>query len=430
MGRAGAGGGHVGGFSGGRSMGGHSGGGRSHMSSGGRSGFSSSSIGRSSSHSSFSGSSFGGSSLGGSLFGSSSSSSSRKHTASQSSKPARHVEPTTSMFTPPPPIHHAAPPPPPPRPRTVVVPQPVVIHEKPVYNTHDYSERHNRSEREYGAHYIEDDGSYTARMAEVDDVRKSCNKQLKEAQRQLDKFKYITFVLSVFVVICFVSMIVYASKSTTGTHSTVQRERVETGVVFSGRNFVDMANWVEDADGLSKSLEYFYQKTGVAPYLIIQTFNDVTEESLAAKAEEEYNAHFDDEGHLLLIFNEDDTGSWMYQTWMGAQCSTVMDNEACNILFDYIDAYYYSDRDTTHFFGDAFRDAADKIMTKEKGFFEALAVPIILVILCIILLLIFRFVIRSKELKVQQARADAEILNADFGKIADNELEELKNKYK
>jgi hypothetical protein len=148
-------------------------------------------------------------------------------------------------------------------------------------------------------------------------------------------------------------------------------------------------------------------------------------------SEELYNKLCPDEGHILLLFYCLD-GDTNYNMWYtcGAQAKTVMDNEACNILMDYIDSYFLSNRSDDEMFADAFEDAGNRIMSKTTS-------PIVYVVICAavvaVLLIAFSWWKKIKAQKNLEAKQTEEMLNADlhtFSETSDSDLDDLEDKYK
>lgn len=117
-------------------------------------------------------------------------------------------------------------------------------------------------------------------------------------------------------------------------------------------------------------LKDFYLKTGVQPYLWIadqlggdsSPDYDSVEKMMYAK----YAELFEDEGHLLVLYFEYSDGTYnTWYMWGNDAHEYVMDDEACEILLDYIDYYYNaqtSGLDYSELFAGAFSSAADAIM--------------------------------------------------------------------
>lgn len=231
-----------------------------------------------------------------------------------------------------------------------------------------------------------------------------------------------------------------AMQSTAGsiTKSTVKRQKLDKKYTTSTAFFVDELNWIKDANYLNSGLKEFYDKTGVHPLLYItDTVNGTkapTEADMTKYADQLYSRLCPDEGHMLLLFHCLDE-SEDYSMWYtcGAQAKTVMDNEACNILMDYIDSYFYTEKTESEMFADAYKMAAHRIMTKTTS-------PVVYVVIFAgiigILLVLFMWWKKRKEQKALEDQRTQEILNTELKTYAEQEsatsdenLEELEKKY-
>ena len=147
--------------------------------------------------------------------------------------------------------------------------------------------------------------------------------------------------------------------------STIHRERLNSGSLVNVGWYTDNLDWIRDPDKLEKGLAYFYKRTGVSPYLYltedVSGVLDPTQAQLDAFAGELYDTLFRDEAHFLVVFQEHD-GVYNTRYVCGLEARAVMDDEACEILLDYLDAYYFGDYDDEEYFAKAFTDAADRIM--------------------------------------------------------------------
>lgn len=157
------------------------------------------------------------------------------------------------------------------------------------------------------------------------------------------------------------------------THSTVVRQPMPSQyLVEIDEYYYDGPGVIESAAGqfsLENSLKHFYEKTGVQPYLYIANELDGNSspdfDAVEKFMNDKYYELFSDEGHILVLYFEYESGE--YNTWY--MCGNdaydyVLDDEACEILLDYID-HYYRNHDTMDYadlFTSAFRDAADRIM--------------------------------------------------------------------
>jgi hypothetical protein len=217
----------------------------------------------------------------------------------------------------------------------------------------------------------------------------------------------------------------------------------------------DWGTWITEGSGeeaaLIDGLEYFYEKTGVQPYLWI-TGEEVgaeyqSEGSLEDWAEEKYAELFgEDEGHLLIVFREypDESGDYICTVTPGYNASTVvMDDQAREILLDYIDYYYEkTEYDEGEFFEMALKKAADRIMTKQLSNREILTIVTVVVIAAIVIVIIVNVrkkrkiavakeqtrqkaeAARQAQAEAVQAQAEAETAKTEFAhQVYNDELE-------
>ncbi len=227
-----------------------------------------------------------------------------------------------------------------------------------------------------------------------------------------------------------------ATSTANVTTSTIEREKLDLDLNLTAGYYTDEAGWINNSSQLESGLKSFYNDTGIAPYVYIidnidGNYNPSTEE-LEAFAEEQYEALFTDEGHILLVF-WDYGGYYEYTLWLGAQTGTIMDSEACDILFDYLDYYYYEADTDEHFFSYAFADAGERIMTVTTPAWvkavRAVAVVVIVLAGVGVVVLLYRWWEKSKEKKAEEEKRAQEILNTPLHKFGDTEAEDLAKKY-
>ena len=217
------------------------------------------------------------------------------------------------------------------------------------------------------------------------------------------------------------------------TKSTVEREKLPASYTQLTELYVDELGWVESQTELTKGLNYFYGQTGIHPLLVItdNVHGDTSPSSatLEAYALELYDKYVQDEGHIVFVFHEyNSSGVYSMAYALGAQAKTVMDTEACDILMDYIDYYYYSSLNTSQFFATAFAKAADRIMTKTIPFGFIVAMFALAVVVVFLLFLWWSKAKKQKNIEAEQTRV---ILQTDLDDLAkDPGLSDLENKYK
>ena len=55
--------------------------------------------------------------------------------------------------------------------------------------------------------------------------------------------------------------------------SAINREKVNTGVVFQNDCIIDELGWFDNVSSASRDLQYFYNKTGIQPYIYLKDYD-------------------------------------------------------------------------------------------------------------------------------------------------------------
>ena len=213
------------------------------------------------------------------------------------------------------------------------------------------------------------------------------------------------------------------------TPSTIRREPLR-GMVIETEYYQDLLGWIRNETVLLSGMRYFYQRTGVQPFLYITDniggVSRPSEEEVESYAQELYDAKFADEAHLLVIFLEynDDYHVWYL---VGRQARSVLDREAMDILMDFIDRYYYYDQlSEEEFFSRSFRDAASRIMEVTR---PAWILPATIFGVLLVLLLGFAWWNRVKAQRNREAEEMERILNTPLDSFGSSEAQQRARRY-
>ncbi len=230
------------------------------------------------------------------------------------------------------------------------------------------------------------------------------------------------------------------SSSYTATSDTV-RTKLDSGAVSKTAYYTDEdGDWVHSASRIESGLSYFYDKTGVQPYVYILKNGSVTSSSeLETLAEKYYDQLFSDEGHFLLVFCDTGDGSFNAAYWYGTAARTVMDDEAISVLQQALSLAYDNADTDEEVFSDAFRNTADTIMkAAEKEEQSATTGKVALAVGGVIVVGGIAYVVVRNKKKAdaeRKERAD-QILNTPLEKFGDAEnptsdrnVEDLASKY-
>lgn len=233
--------------------------------------------------------------------------------------------------------------------------------------------------------------------------------------------------LIVFAVVIF-SFFMIASDDSDVT-STINREKIENPIPYDNNCIKDELGYVENTSKLSKNLKNFYNKTGIQPYIYLKSYDETltSDNQKDNYAQNWYEQNIDNEDTFLFVYYEDqDPNEIGYMAYVnGKQVTSVMDSEAVNIFWNYIDRYWTDDSlSTVEVFTKTFNSTANTIMEKSTTSNDiikiiCIIVGIIIVIGGIIYILRMKFK-RDKE----KAKETVEILKTPLDKS-----DELRDKY-
>lgn len=202
--------------------------------------------------------------------------------------------------------------------------------------------------------------------------------------------------------------------------STEKREKLSKSNVNETAFFENDANWDLQTYDVNYGMQYFYDATGVQPYLIIadniegNTAPTTTDfDNYLAKRYEEL---FTDEQHLLVLFFDDGNGNWGTWYQVGNKAKVLMDAQAIEIMADYFDYYNGSDLTDTEYLSTVFQDSADRIMSvTDDGSSRrtAVIIGIIVIVVIIFVIILIRSIAKSKQaaakLEEERQKGDAQM---------------------
>lgn len=243
--------------------------------------------------------------------------------------------------------------------------------------------------------------------------------------------------LIIFIVVLAAAFGGFPSSSSSSTKSvpksTQNRERLESGVGYDNNCIIDNIGWFDNVTKTEKSIKQFYDKTGVQPYIVLNAYDSalLTDTAKEEYAKKWYDEHIKNESTFLyMYFAEPDTDNDVgYMAYVnGKQVSSVMDSEAIEIFWAYVDKYWYSDMSTDDMFTTIFTKTADRIMTKsitaaDVGNNAVKVIGVIVVFAGIIAVMVIR-----RKHKAEEAKETEKILNTPLN--GDSEADDLLKKYK
>lgn len=269
------------------------------------------------------------------------------------------------------------------------------------YRTSSYSGGHSSYHRHYHTHR-----SYGGSGIYINgvDIRDMSPEQVTKEMFTL---------IYIFWVIALVSLLV-ASFVFWKNAPSFQREKLETSLCTETTYVVDDARWnVYDRD--MDGMKYFYKKTGVQPIILIEdavTYPEskLNDTELEAFLQEQYDSLCDDEGHALFMYWDDTRGNFEFYWLIGNRAKTVIDDEACDLVFKYFDNNATSNMSDDEFISKSFKSAANAIMKSPNSWMKIPCIGIPVLVVALVIIVFAHVSTRKKQLKVAEMQAASEIL--------------------
>lgn len=251
------------------------------------------------------------------------------------------------------------------------------------------------------------------------------------ATYKANAIKLIAILMIVASLIC---VFIYSRNS--GPKSTIVREKIESAAGYNYNCIKDELGWFDSKSQTGRELEYFYNKTGVQPFIYLKGYDpaltNLQQKEEYAKQYYEENFKGREDVFLYVYFAEADQDGEVGDEawWIGGQAGSIMDGEAMDIFWHKLDALWYGSGSTDDMFVKTFTHTADQIMKVDNGPWVA----IIAIMLVAGTVSLFVFIFAMTKEKNRRAKEEAEeterILKTDIDKLAESSGDEdLVNKY-
>lgn len=230
----------------------------------------------------------------------------------------------------------------------------------------------------------------------------------EEMIKQVFILLYIFWAIGLVVVL--VATFIFKTQS-----PSYQREPLARSLSTETQYVVDNARWgVADRD--MSGMKYFYKKTGVQPIILLEDHttypeSKLTDAELEAYLTNKYNELCTDEGHALFMYWDDGLGNFDFYWLVGNRAKTVIDDEACDIVFSCFDNNATSDMSDSQFVSISFRQAAGRIMRSPNSWVKIPLIGLPLLIVVFIVLVCLHVSMHKKRLRVAEMEAAASILS-------------------
>lgn len=217
--------------------------------------------------------------------------------------------------------------------------------------------------------------------------------------------------------------------------SARNRDKLTQVPAFNSDCVVDELYWFDNVNSAGNKLRNFYDETGIQPYIYLRAYDS----SLTTnQAKEEYALSlFDELGlaentFLYVYFAEEDTDNDVgYMCYVnGKMVDSIMDDEAIDIFWGYIDAYWYTDMSTDEMFRDVFNKTASIIMKRSTTATDVFIVIAIGAAIIGTLFAIYMIMKTKRKHEAEKAKETERILSTPMQDLVKgSESDPLVNKY-
>ena len=250
---------------------------------------------------------------------------------------------------------------------------------------------------------------------------------------------YSRFSVTILVVLMVLGLMIALSGAFQGTSqqysynnskSTIMRERIDTRNAYMNDCIIDEIGWFNNPTKTAARLKSFWEETGVQPYIILRAYDATltTEAQKEQWATEYYDENFDTENIFLYVYfaeeNTDiDPGYMAYAN--GYQTSAVMDAEALEIFWNYLDGYWEdADMDTDDVFVSTFNSTAKAIMHVSTTGMDILKWMLILCVVVVVGVVLVTVIKQRNKRAKEKAEEEAKILNTPIDTMVSDNLED------
>ena len=231
--------------------------------------------------------------------------------------------------------------------------------------------------------------------------------QTKKSNGYKGHIKLWTIVFVVLLICSIVSIgsfFVFSNKNT--------REKLDVLSSYNTNCVIDNEGWFDSPTKVGKDLKAFYNKTGVQPYVVVNSYNpELSSDSEKQEyAKDWYSDNIDNEATFLyMYFPESNPNTVGYMSYVsGKQASSVMDSEVVDKFWSVLDKEWYSDKTSDDLFVSTFKQTANYAM---KGYSPA---PMIVFLVLTGISLVMIFINVKNQREKERAEETERILNSNL----------------
>lgn len=254
----------------------------------------------------------------------------------------------------------------------------------------------------------------------------------------------ISWLTSVVVLLLFIVILwgMFFSGGRRGSSGSIpsnsyNREKLDSGNGYINDCIYDELGWFDNESRTESRLKDFYNETGVQPYIMLLDYIPElqTDAEKDAYAHQLYEDRITNESTFLYVYfaneneNEYSEPGYMYCV-NGTQVGSVMDSEAVDIFWAYLDKYWSdSSLSADDMFVKTFNSTATRIMTKSTTSKDVAKYALIVVAAGVVVFGVVKVVKLNHKRAKEEAEETERILNTPMDSLVDDELKKTAAKY-
>lgn len=241
-------------------------------------------------------------------------------------------------------------------------------------------------------------------------------------------------IISIAIVLIILAAILGLLSSSDKVVSSRSREKLTDVPAYVSSCVVDELGWIESKYQTASGLKTFYTSTGVQPYVILKAYDSsiTTEEEMVTWTEKFYADTFDQENVFLYIYfaAEDADNVMGNSTYVaGLRAGSIMDEEAVDIFWSYLDRYWDEDISMDSVIINTFVKTSSVIMERSKTTADLLFPIAIAIAVAVIGIVCVVIIATKRKAEREKAEETERILSAPVSPIADSAAEDIIEKY-
>lgn len=271
------------------------------------------------------------------------------------------------------------------------------------------SQTHNFTAGDNGSTYRGGNNNYTSTARHEDYTSMPPKDPVNPYRMQTRIWSVIAVILLVITVIMGITYFQNSNQNT--------RNKLDVLTAYDSDCIIDNDYWFDNVSRTEKELKDFYNKTGVQPYIVINSYNPefTTDSEKTEYAVQWYDKNIDNECSFLYMYfpesNPDEVGYMSYV--VGKQAESVLDTDVIDTFFENLDNNWYTDKSTDDMFYDTFMDTARYAM---KGY-SVVPTMIVFAFTVCCLLLVVKNVQNSRAW--EKAQETEKVLNTNIDDLAE-----------